>query len=50
MGNYTNYGFRSVAVDENTGLYIGTANPAGLYTDRYGNNKGGWELYRVFAQ
>ncbi len=50
LGNFTNYGFRSVAVDEDTGLYIGTANPASIYTDKYGNSKGGWELHRVFVE
>ena len=50
LGNFTNYGFRSAVVDDSTGLYIGTANPASLYTDSYGNNKGGWELYRIFKQ
>jgi len=48
LGNYTNYGFRSSVVDEETGLYIGTANPASLYTDNYGNSNGGWELIKVY--
>ncbi len=52
LGNYTNYGFRSVIVDENngSGLYLGTANPASLNTDYYGHINGGWELLRVFEQ
>lgn len=49
LGNYTNYGFRSVAVDD-SGLYIGTANPASINTDYNGNIDGGWELIRVFEQ
>ncbi len=49
LGNFTNYGFRSSVVDENTGLYLGTANPACVNTDYYGNIDGGWELIRVFA-
>lgn len=49
LGNYTNYGFRSVAVDD-SGLYIGTANPASVNTDAYGNIDGGWELIRVFER
>ncbi|MDY6831807.1 MAG: hypothetical protein SWC96_08170 [Thermodesulfobacteriota bacterium] len=48
LGNYTNYGFRSSIVDEDTGLYIGTANPASLHTDNCGNINGGWELIRVY--
>ncbi len=48
LGNYTNYGFRSVVVDEDTGMYLGTANPANIAQDGHGNPIGGWELIRVY--
>ncbi|MCF8035304.1 MAG: hypothetical protein K9K62_00385 [Desulfobacteraceae bacterium] len=50
LGNYTNYGFRSIVSDEETGLYLGTANPANINRDRYSNMNGGWELHRVFTR
>ena len=40
MGNETNYGIRTMAVDR-TGLYLGTANPMNLHP------QGGWELLRM---
>ena len=48
FGNYANYGFRSTVVDEDHGLYIGTANPMNIFQDSYGNSMSGWELYRVY--
>lgn len=46
LGNYTNYGFRTVLVDD-TGLYYGTANPANIAQWDDGSLKGGWELWRI---
>ncbi len=47
LGNFTNYGFRTMVVDEQSGLYIGTANPANLAQDPLGNPIGGWELIKL---
>ncbi len=42
LGNYLNYGIRTMVVgDDNSSLYIGTANPMNL------EEKGGWELYQL---
>lgn len=46
LGNFTNYGFRTMISDE-SGLYVGTANPANIAQDDSGNPIGGWELIRV---
>ena len=50
LGNLTNYGFRTMAADDDSGLYIGTANPANIAQDAYGNAVGGWKLIRVEKQ
>jgi hypothetical protein len=54
LGNYSNYGIRTMLVDEGiyseSGLYLGTANPMNLMTDPEDDKpEGGWELIRVFA-
>lgn len=49
FANFTNYGFRTVVSDD-TGLYLGTANPANIAQDDDGNLIGGWELIRVKKQ
>jgi len=47
LGNYLNYGIRSMVADRST-LYVGTANPMNLRTDP-GDDvpEGGWELIRL---
>jgi hypothetical protein len=40
LGNNLNYGIRTLVSDD-TGLYVGTANPINLAP------LGGWELYRI---
>lgn len=50
FGNYANYGFRSTVVDEDHGLFIGTANPMNIFQDSNGNSMSGWELYRVYEE
>jgi hypothetical protein len=47
LGNYTNYGFRSILADDATGLYLGTANPASIAQWSNGSQRGGWELIRL---
>jgi hypothetical protein len=43
VGNYTNYGVRTMIADDN--LYLGMANPMNLLTDPDDNvPEGGWEL------
>ncbi len=49
LDNYTNYGFRSIVADDETGLYLGTANPANLYHGSNGK-RGGWELIRYVEE
>lgn len=47
LGNYLNYGVRSMVVDGTT-VYIGTANPMNLRTDPTDDvPEGGWELLRL---
>ncbi|WBB81452.1 hypothetical protein O7606_08865 [Micromonospora sp. WMMD882] len=47
MGNYLNYGFRTMVSDGST-LYLGMANPMNLRTDpNDGVPEGGWELIRL---
>jgi hypothetical protein len=47
VGNYTNYGVRSMA-SAPSGLYIGTANPMNLLTDTTDDvPEGGWEVLRL---
>lgn len=41
LGNYLNYGLRTMVSDDNKALYIGTANPMNL------NPEGGWELIQT---
>jgi hypothetical protein len=49
FANFTNYGFRTVVSDE-SGLYLGTANPANIAQDDSGHPIGGWELIQVRQQ
>ena len=42
VGNYTNYGIRTMVVDD--ALYLGTANPMNLL------DKGGWELIQMVGE
>jgi hypothetical protein len=47
LGNYTNYGFRTMVVADDS-LYIGTANAMNLLTDPTDDRpEGGWELIRL---
>ncbi|MGA5301498.1 hypothetical protein ACPCHT_16330 [Nucisporomicrobium flavum] len=47
LGNYLNYGVRTMAADGNT-LYLGMANPMNLRTDPADSvPEGGWELRRL---
>lgn len=47
VGNYTNYGIRTMLVDGD-GFYLGTANPMNLLTDPYDYlPEGGWELIEM---
>ncbi|MFY1699675.1 MULTISPECIES: hypothetical protein [unclassified Solwaraspora] len=47
LGNYLNYGVRSMVVDGTT-VYIGTANPMNLRTDLTDDvPEGGWELLKL---
>jgi hypothetical protein len=47
LGNYLNYGVRSMVVDGST-VYIGTANPMNLRTDLTDDvPEGGWELLKL---
>ena len=48
IGNYANYGIRTMLSDERIGLILGSANPMNLLadeTDEY--PEGGWELLRM---
>jgi hypothetical protein len=46
-GNYSNYGIRTM-VSAKEGLYLGTANPMNLLTDKTDDlPEGGWELRRL---
>jgi hypothetical protein len=46
VGNYTNYGIRTMVSDD--ALYLGSANPMNLMTDRTDDRpEGGWELLRL---
>ncbi|MFM2006611.1 MAG: hypothetical protein RLZZ09_2266 [Pseudomonadota bacterium] len=47
LGNYANYGFRTMIADGNK-LFIGSANPMNLLTDEDGTTLlGGWELINL---
>jgi len=47
VGNYANYGVRTILADSNS-LYLGTANPMNLLADPNDPRpKGGWELIRL---
>ncbi|AKJ65118.1 hypothetical protein [Kiritimatiella glycovorans] len=47
VGNYSNYGIRTMRVDSNS-LYLGMANPFNLMTDPDDDQPdGGWELVRL---
>ena len=47
LGNYGNFGFRSMVADENA-LYVGTANPNNLmYDANHPEYTGGWELLEL---
>ncbi|KIR65276.1 hypothetical protein TK50_07390 [Micromonospora haikouensis] len=47
LGNYLNYGFRTMVADGST-LYLGMANPMNLRTDPTDDvPEGGWELIRL---
>jgi hypothetical protein len=49
MGNYLNYGIRTMVPDGNT-MYMGTANPMNLDTSTTDNKpEGGWELIKFNA-
>lgn len=49
VGNYTNYGIRTMVVDD--ALYLGTANPMNLLTDPNDSApEGGWELIRLMGE
>ncbi|MDM4721111.1 hypothetical protein QTQ03_16455 [Micromonospora sp. WMMA1363] len=49
LGNYLNYGFRTMVAD-GPDIYIGTANPMNLRTNPDDNvPEGGWELIRLTA-
>lgn len=49
MGNYLNYGIRTMVVDGST-MYLGTANPMNLDTSTTDNKpEGGWELIKFNA-
>ncbi len=41
LGNYLNYGIRTMTTAPGEGLFLGTANPMNLQVE------GGWELYRL---
>jgi hypothetical protein len=46
VGNYANYGIRTMVSDD--ALYLGSANPMNLMTDRTDDRpEGGWELLRL---
>jgi hypothetical protein len=50
VGNYANYGIRTM-VSTDSALYLGSANPMNLMTDRYDDRpEGGWELIKVFPK
>jgi hypothetical protein len=47
VGNYTNYGIRNMVSDE-SGVYLGMANPMNLLTDLSDDKpEGGWELLHL---
>lgn len=47
VGNYTNYGIRNMVSDE-SGVYLGMANPMNLLTDPTDDKpEGGWELLHL---
>jgi hypothetical protein len=46
LGNYLNYGIRTMVIDGNT-MYLGTANPMNLDTSTTDDKpEGGWELIK----
>jgi hypothetical protein len=48
LGNYLNYGIRSMTTDHRSALYLGMANPMNLRTDKSDDvPEGGWELIRL---
>jgi hypothetical protein len=50
VGNFTNYGVR-VMLPTRDALYLGTANPMNLLTDRADNvPDGGWELIKLSSK
>jgi hypothetical protein len=50
VGNYANYGIRTM-VSTDSALYLGSANPMNLMTDRYDDRpEGGWELIKLLAK
>lgn len=50
VGNYANYGVRTM-VSTSSALYLGSANPMNLMTDRYDDRpEGGWELLKLFPK
>jgi hypothetical protein len=47
LGNFTNYGFRTMVVTPDA-LYLGSANPMNLLTDQTDDvPEGGWELIKL---